>query len=206
MNRRILIAIVLLVIAGLYGSLFAARAPIEQAHHFVKINHQGKQLSPWQGPWQCVLDKRTGLLWEVKTDSETIHDGYWSYSWFNDDKGVKNFGDCYFKKDRCDTNDLITEVNKRGLCGFTNWRLPNLEELQTLVYAHHKPGHQTIDLNYFPHTKAGDYWTSHIQPQLTGSFRHLGEGAYAVNFFSGEAQALPFRNAAFVRLVTKWEQ
>ena len=203
---RIVLSILFVGLLSFYCFINAKQDPHPQPHYLTKIAADGNSLSAWQGPWQCVMDSRTGLLWEVKTDSETIHDGYWSYSWFDGAQGVKNFGDCYFKKDRCDTNDLIESTNQKGLCGFNNWRLPTVKELSSLVDQNHKPGHQTIDLNFFPHTKGGDYWTSQSQAPLKGSFRHLREGAVAVNFLTGKSQALPYRNAAFVRLVTEWRE
>lgn len=206
MTNRIILSAVIVCLVSLYCVVNANSDPQPQPYHLTKIAADGSSLPAWQGPWQCVVDSRTGLLWEVKTDSETIHDGYWSYSWFNQNQGVENFGDCYFKKDRCDTNDLVELTNQQGLCGFNNWRLPTLKELSSIVDQNHKPGHQTIDLNYFPHTKAGDYWTSKNQVPLKGSFRHLKEGAIAVNFLTGKSQPLPYRNAAFVRLVTEWRE
>lgn len=202
---RIILTLLFLWIAVIYGQLFAQKSPETTKSRYTKVTQKGESISPWAGPWQCVLDQETGLLWEVKTDSETIHDAYWSYSWFIEQDGIENFGDCYFKKDRCDTSDLIEHVNQQGLCQRKNWRLPTLKELQTLVYQQHKPGYQTIDLGFFPNTKAGDYWTVSNQPQLEGAFRHLREGAYVVNFKTGESQALPYRNAAFVRLVSSDE-
>ena len=206
MHFRLILSVVFIGLVSFYCFFYAQSAPQPQPYHLTKMTADGNSLLAWQGPWQCVVDKRTGLVWEVKTDSENIHDGYWSYSWFDGADGVENFGDCYFKKDRCDTNDLIEQTNQEKLCGFGNWRLPTPEELSSLVDQHHKPGHQTIDLNYFPHTKAGDYWTSRNQVSLKGSFRHLREGAVAVNFLTGKPQALPYRNAAFVRLVTERNQ
>lgn len=170
---------------------------------FTKIDMQGNVVPLWGGPWQCVYDSATGLLWEVKTDSESIHDAYWTYSWYSPKSaGVENSGDCYFEKDRCDTNDLIRKSNLEKTCGVANWRLPKVDELRSLISNTQKPGEPTIDKNFFPHTKRGDYWTSEHQQKLKGVYEYLGEGANAINFIEGQTVVLPYRNAAFVRLVS----
>ncbi|ODA33963.1 hypothetical protein [Veronia pacifica] len=43
-------------------------APQPDMSRFIKVNEQGEFLSPWQGPWHCVLDTQTGMLWEAKSD------------------------------------------------------------------------------------------------------------------------------------------
>ena len=196
----IISAIVLSVIA--FGR-YHHNEPKVNASRFQKLNKEGQPISVWQGPWACVVDKKTGLVWENKTDDESIHDGYWSYSWFNDGQGVENSGDCYFEKDRCDTADLIRRMNKEKTCGLTQWRLPTAEELLTLVNHHPKTGEAKIANDFFLHTKRGDYWTSNAEVPLSGVFQHLGKGAQAVDFIEGKIRNLPYRNAAFVRLVAQ---
>ncbi|MDX1451642.1 MAG: DUF1566 domain-containing protein [Oleiphilaceae bacterium] len=170
---------------------------------YIKLNQHGEAMADWAGPWACVLDRETGLLWEVKNDGEDIHDAYWTYSWFNGEVGQANGGDCYFEKDRCDTLDLIRRTNQQALCGVSRWRLPTRGELQSLIEAHARPGQAKIAAAYFPHTKKGDYWTSEGEQALGGHYQRLKEGAFAVSFLDGRASVLPYRNAAFVRLVAE---
>lgn len=158
-------------------------------------------MGAWSGPWSCVCDSHTGLLWEMKTDDEGIHDGYWTYSWYEEDFGTPDNGDCYFEKERCDTRDLIRHTNREKLCGAHNWRLPASIELQTLLYLQAKEGAPLIDTDYFPKTRRGDYWTQDAEKPLQGVYRHLKHGAVAINFIAGEQVTIPYRNAAFVRLV-----
>lgn len=196
----VLLGLVLAVLFIAWRKPFLVEPPT--ASRFVKIDRNGKPLSPWAGPWQCVCDQQTGLLWEVKNDDEGIHDGYWTYSWYDGEKGVENSGDCYFEKDRCDSADLIRRANIEQTCSADNWRLPNVKELNSLVYQDTKPGQPKIDKNFFPQTKHGDYWTSEAEQPLSGVFKFLYKGATAVSFIEGKEIQLPYRNAAFVRLVT----
>lgn len=168
---------------------------------WLKIDAQGKTMAPWSGPWACIYDTKTQLLWETKTDNESIHDGYWTYSWYDGTQGVENKGDCYFEKERCDTQDLIERLNSEKTCGLDNWRLPTSKELFTLVSRETKPGEPLIAKDFFPHTKRGDYWTKDSRQRLSGTFAYLKEGAMAVDFVNGSLTKLPYRNASFVRLV-----
>jgi hypothetical protein len=175
----------------------------QQDHYLVKVSQQGQLMKSWQGPWRCVHDKRSGLLWEVKSDSENIHDGYWTYSWLDQQgRGKANFGDCYFESDRCDVQDLIIKTNQQQTCGRNNWRLPTATELSSLLDNTVKAGDPLINKSFFPHSKRGDYWTAEGEQPLTGVYAYLEKGAKAVNFGSGETLTLPYRNAAFLRLVS----
>ncbi|WP_105167951.1 Lcl C-terminal domain-containing protein [Pseudoalteromonas sp. T1lg23B] len=202
MIKRFLISVLIVAVAGVY--VIFSDTIIEPIAHprYTKITAQGKALSPWQGPWACVLDHQHNLLWEVKTDDESIHDGYWTYSWYDHGLGKANFGDCYFEDARCDTQDLIRHTNQQALCGQNNWRLPTEYELASLIQPPKRPGQPYIAYDYFAHIKKGDYWTSKAKVKLQQQFAHLKQGAKAVNFHSGEVVSLPYRNAAFVILVS----
>ncbi len=168
---------------------------------YIKISDKGDEMFQWDGPWACVLDKQQNLLWEVKTDSESIHDGYWTYSWFDGVTGTSNSGDCYFETNRCDTLDLVRKSNQQKLCGITGWRLPSRDELTSLFTDNDRPRANKIATDYFPQIKNGDYWTSTNNQPLAAHYRHLKVGAIAVNFNQQSTANLPYRNAAFVLLV-----
>ncbi|MFV8783454.1 DUF1566 domain-containing protein [Microbulbifer sp. SA54] len=206
MLRRAVIFLAIVLGIAAYCN-FARVEPLPKADFpLMKISAEGTPVPIWSGPWSCVLDRRNGLLWEVKTDAEYLHDGDWTYSWFDGERGVENGGDCFFEPQRCDTWDLIRRVNEAGLCGRRDWRLPTPDELMSLVDTSVPPGYTQIDKHFFPHTRSGDYWSSTSGRRLSGVFEHLKEGAVAVNFGDGRQRTLPFRNAAFLRLVTEVEE
>ena len=217
--QRSLILCFLSATALLTAALHQPQDPQPAPHHFTKVDDLGEPLPNWAGPWSCVCDSRSGLLWEVKTDSESIHDGLWTYSWYqgareeplalkvsnpasDTTRGVPNQGDCYFEDERCDTADLIRRTRQENLCGTEHWRLPTSEELQTLIYTDAKAGQPTIDTAFFPKTKRGDYWTSEQDDSLQTVYSYLKSGAVAISFADGQSITIPHRNAAFVRLVS----
>ncbi|PKF60585.1 hypothetical protein CW745_13715 [Psychromonas sp. psych-6C06] len=201
MVKRILILVITLLLTAFY-LLKGEQSPVQtQDLRFEKISHSGEKLTPWQGPWDCVFDKHHGLLWEVKKDDESIHDGYWTYSWFDGQRGVENMGDCYFQPSRCDVLDLITKTNQQKLCGVNQWRLPSHNELLTLLMTNDRPNENNLAVDYFPHMQRGDFWTSVHSMPLIKRYREINQGAVAVNFLHSDSLVLPYRNAAFVILV-----
>lgn len=106
---------------------------------FIKVDADGKPLSADATDWSCVKDKVTGLMWERKTSDGGLRDKGNTYSWYNPDmntngqsEGTKNGGTCTGEI-RCDTQAYIDEVNKNGLCGYKDWRLPTPNELYGLL-------------------------------------------------------------------------
>lgn len=97
--------------------------------------------------WACTKDNNTGLIWEVKTDDNGLRDKKWYYSWYNpkkDNGGDRGYTDIEsswmnkpincISKNNCNTYSFTSAVNKKGLCGKKDWRLPNKDELMTLIY------------------------------------------------------------------------
>lgn len=112
--------------------------PTEQ--RYVKLDSKGYFLPDNASNWVCVLDKEMGLIWEVKTDDGGLHDKDWTYTWYKPilslcmhfskhcSSGKENGGKC--RHSQCDTKGYIEVINRKGLCGHNNWKLPTLEEIQ----------------------------------------------------------------------------
>ncbi len=200
-KRMLCVAVCFIAVA--VCSWYSNRAPkLTQPERFIKVDQTGRTVHPWQGPWACNYDTSTGLLWELKRDDESVYDGYWTYSWFDGTLGAENQGDCYFESSRCDTLDLIVRANQQRLCQVSGWRLPTVYEVQSLLVKQDRPQQAQLAVDYFRFIKHGDYWTAQNKQQLSGHFAHLKQGATAINFFSGQTHSLPYRNAAFVMLVS----
>ena len=83
----------------------------------------------------CVLDSRTNLMWQGKTDVAGLHDYANTYSWYDpketngelDYRGTEDGGECAGSS--CDTWHYVLAVNEAGYCGHSDWRMPGKDEL-----------------------------------------------------------------------------
>ncbi|WP_159064768.1 DUF1566 domain-containing protein [Thaumasiovibrio subtropicus] len=218
-RRRVVASLLVLAVVTVIGFSRPHSLPTEPAEtRFQKLSVEGHTLASWSGPWACVHDRDSGLVWEVKTDDGGVHDGEWSYSWYQSQSvslpstststststsafGVAGRGDCGFKSRGCDTQDLISISNQMQHCGFSNWRLPTLAEWQSIFLPPISDGYPKLRRDLFLNVKAGDYWSANQTKKLPTAYAHLGEGAISVNVFSLQQLRLPYRNAAFVMLV-----
>jgi hypothetical protein len=122
-------------------------------------------------PWACVQDNVTGLIWEVKTDDGGLHDKDDRYTWYNTDpttnggaNGEENASGttCYGYTSGnaatyCNTEAYMNRVNAAGWCGATDWRMPTVKELESIVnYGHIRPA---IDTGYFPNAVSSGVWS-----------------------------------------------
>ena len=138
---------------------------------FVKIANSGEVLDDNEARWECVEDRGSKLVWEVKKNDGGIRDRDYSYSWFseiNGEKiGVSNGGRCKGGVS-CDTSGYARAMNEQKLCGYSDWRLPTRKELETLVEFTENPKEATINKTYFPEAVPSWYWTSSENPQREG--------------------------------------
>ena len=61
-----------------------------------------------------VTDTRTGLIWEKKSNDGGIHDKLTAYTWTN-------------------AFSFIQSLNAASFAGYNDWRLPNINELQSIA-------------------------------------------------------------------------
>ena len=131
---------------------------------FTKIDADGSPLPASARHWSCVRDNVTGLIWEVKTDDGGLHDKDHTYTWYDPnsrtnggDSGVKDGGKCAAGV-RCDTTGFAEAVNRVGLCGANDWRVPTREELRSIAdLGRVEPA---IDTAWFPNTPSSDFWSA----------------------------------------------
>ena len=143
--------------------------------HYDGAEYDTKRANPsfQRNPWACVQDNQTGLVWEVKHTDESAanygdldssvldlqsHDAVFQWrgtTAVGEDSDSTLRGEYYN-----DWNNLVSSINRIGLCGYSDWRVPTLQELVSL--AHLGNTDQGIDTNYFPNIDSanGSFWSA----------------------------------------------
>ena len=182
---------------------------------YVKIDNNGKELAESAKKWSCVKDKKTGLLWEVKTTDGGIHDKRKGYRWGGVTAkrySLKSGKYCVYydywkhKKQKCgsaggvyylDWDILVVTSNSNNLCGRNDWRVPNQIELLSLIDRSKQD--PATDDRYFPNIRGAgtfSYWTN--LPWPNDSWNTVN-----VNFHDGDSNKVRRSYAnSHVRLVT----
>ncbi len=152
---------------------------------YTKVDASGNALAASASSWSCVKDNVTGLVWEVKqnkdgdADADNIHDADNSYRW----GGIGHLGTGYGPYHN-DWDTLVDGSNDESFCGFSNWRVPTINELENLVNFNENlenlddPDRRTIDTGYFPSTISSIYWSASPNAQYQSN-------AWAVHFNNG---------------------
>jgi hypothetical protein len=128
----------------------------------------------------CVKDNVTGLVWEGKTDDGGLRDK---------DNSFTHLGG----GGASDASGYVVAVNASNLCGFSDWRLPTVQELQSVV--DFGAANPSIRSTSFPNTLSLHHWSSEMTRFAAGQ-------AWSVSFASGLTTDYHTRASAFpVRLV-----
>lgn len=111
----------------------------EETPAFVKLDGAGQELTDQAQDWVMVLDRSTGLTWEIKSSDGSIHDCDNTYTWPNI------------------TKTFLKGLNEEKFGGFSDWRLPEDEELVRLQKL--SESNPELFARYFPRTAPSLYWT-----------------------------------------------
>ena len=93
-----------------------------------------------------MKDNVTGLIWEGKTPTG-VRSG---------DKTYTNYAD----NTSGDASAYVNMVNGLNLCGFSDWRLPSVQELRDIEHFGAAVGEPRVVAEWFPNTLNANYWTS----------------------------------------------
>ncbi|MBM3203808.1 DUF1566 domain-containing protein [Candidatus Woesearchaeota archaeon] len=156
-----------------------ALTPGQTGFRHTRLDAGGKPVRQASKPVHCVRDEVTGLVWENKT-ANGLHDVKTRYTRLPEDPN--------------NAQSLVNATNAEALCGYRDWRLPGLLELQGLVnYGIPFPG-PVLETASFALSSNEAYWTDSVdgrQPEL----------AYVVLWDDGQTQRHAHANPHPVRLV-----
>lgn len=109
-----------------------------------------------------ITDNKTGLMWQKQDDAATK-------TW----------------------EQALSYCEGLSLDGYTNWRLPNVKELSSIVDdTRYGPAINTV---YFPNTQSSYYWSSTSDAYSTPTF------AWRVNFNTGDVDGYYKTDLYYVR-------
>jgi len=122
-----------------------------------------------------VVDKKTGLMWKKCTEGQMGNNCEinvaLSYTWSNSLEIAKN----------------------STFANYTDWRLPNIKELKSLVaYDRYDP---SINTDIFPYTLSKNYWSS--SPYV---YFH-DDLSWSIFFMYGNDKSISRKNKQYIRLV-----
>ena len=130
---------------------------------FIKIGEDGALLAPDATEWAAVLDTKTNLMWDAKA------------------RAVEGF------------QAAQTVPGTLNVAGFTDWRVPTVEELFCLADRTRRA--PAIDTDYFPETPSDWFWSSTVDASSPSNV------AWCVSFVNGHSYWDRQYDGSFVRAV-----
>jgi len=163
---------------------------------FTRLDSRGDAVDNPSFNFDCVRDNVTGLIWQVKDieDASNINYVDQQFTWFSEEENGNFEGaindestSCNVTSAQCNTQAYIEQINTQGMCGFFDWRLPNVQELQSIVH-YGKTSPPLVDTVFFPYWGGANnttlwYWTS--QSSADGVSDDIARNAWAIDMHSG---------------------
>jgi len=149
------------------------------------VSGHGLALSYTDNGNGTFTDNRTKFVWEIKTDNDSIHDKDNRYTWtidttvptgilFTDFLDILNETCEGEDVTVCESNKDCAKGSKCGFAGYTDWCIPNVKQLQSIVdYSTSLPSSSVPG-----ETESTDYWSA-------TTFHLSVSSAYTVNFGGG---------------------
>ncbi|SCY67646.1 DUF1566 domain-containing protein [Desulfoluna spongiiphila] len=106
---------------------------------YTKLNSEGASLPDSTEKWALIRDNITGRVWEAKTADGSIHDR-----------------NTFFTFE--EAQDHVDWLNSIKYGGFSNWRIPNLKELSSII--HFEKKFPSSNTDYFKNQYSSFYWSS----------------------------------------------
>jgi hypothetical protein len=124
----------------------------------------------------CVSDKLTGLMWVRDLNTVIVKDSNngESTTWYNALASVKQAN------------------TSGGYCGYTDWRLPNVTELRSLINYSQSIPSSWLNAQYFESVQALVYWSSSSDASLTAP------SAWGIFFYNGRLDEASKSNNNYV--------
>ena len=126
--------------------------------------------------WRATLDQTTGLMWEIKTlDDNSGHERDKLYTWE-------------------EAQEFINQLNTDSFCGYQDWRLPTINELNTLLYPISSREGGLISTAFFPNNTYQRYFTSSTLANYSTQFENP-ISAWTLLFINGWIEDKNFSTA-----------
>ena len=135
-----------------YGQDAQYQGPVRS---YTKLGQNGVLLADTatqESGWLMTRDNVTGLIWEMKTDDNSIHDKDNTYTWANAQ------------------SMFIATLNQQNFGGYSDWRLPTRAEFQSAIQGATLPTLSVGTYLYWTSEKQGNRaWAVTIATDANGS-------------------------------------